>query len=110
MGGINCKYTVTMKVACLGTNKLLVASHPHLTKALNGNSVVKVCFLSSCRATHVDLVGVLSSVGMFYHFAGTLVVEDVPNYGDGAIVQLTHQCVLDQVLLVLVALSHHVTS
>ena len=67
-------------------------------------------FLSSCRTTHVDLVGVLSSVGMLSHFTGTLPVEDALNYGDSAIVQLTHQCVLDQALLVLVALSHHVTS
>ena len=73
---------------------------------INKNTLI----LSSCRATHVGLVGVLGVVLVLFHFAGTLAVEDAPNYGDSAIVQLTHQCVLDQVLLVLVALSHHVTS
>ena len=59
----------------------------------------------------MGLVGVLSSVGMLSHFAGTLPVEDALNYGDSAVVlQLTHQCVLDQALLVSVGLSHHVTS
>ena len=44
--------------------------------------------------------------------AGIWVVVDVPNCGDGVIVQLTHQCVVRQALfqaLKLVALSHHVT-
>ena len=58
----------------------------------------------------MGLVGVLGVVLVLFHFAGILAVEDALNYGDGAAVKLTHQCVLDQVLLVLVALSHHVTS
>ena len=60
----------------------------------------------------MGLVGVLGVVLVLSHFAGTLAVEVALKYGDSAIVQLTHQCVLDQVLLVLVsvALSHHVTS
>ena len=58
----------------------------------------------------MGLVGVLGVVLGPFHFAGTLAVEDALNYGDGAVVQLTHQCVLDQVLLVSVGLSHHVTS
>ena len=58
----------------------------------------------------MGLVGVLGIVLVLFHFAGTLVVEDALNYGDSAIVKFTHQCVLDQVLLVSAALSHHVTS
>jgi len=58
----------------------------------------------------VDLVGVLSGVGMLAHFAGKLVVENVPNYWNCAIVQSIHQCVLGQAQLVLIALAHHMTS
>ena len=60
----------------------------------------------------MGLIGVLGTVGMPFQLAGTWVVVHVPSCGENVVVQLTHQCVLDQVrpqALKLVALFQHMT-